>query len=177
MFIIITVYSLWEPSMPDTPLSWLCVSSVAHYHPHFATARLFDCEDPGGSCVACFGWAAASGSYNLSYFVIPNVCFKFSRVRFVSAFCLFSKSFRMFLLRWISRCESCWRCFNCSFLSLWILLRSAARASCCWCLSFASFFCTTAYIYSYTELIALFNSTIPDSISVIWTIWIDDRFI
>lgn len=52
-----------------------------------------------GRRMVCLGWDCASNSAILSRRVIPSVCFKFSSVRFVSAFYLLSRSFKMFLLR------------------------------------------------------------------------------
>lgn len=60
--------------------------------------RFFEYCEPGRRIV-CLGCECASNSEILSRRVIPSVCFKFSSVRFVSAFYLFSKSFKMFLFR------------------------------------------------------------------------------
>jgi hypothetical protein len=46
-------------------------------------------------------------------------------------FYLFSKSSSKFLFLCMSLCESICRCFNYSFLSLWILFNKAAKAICC----------------------------------------------
>ena len=86
------------------------------------------------------GCLVVSTSYNLSSLVMPSVYLRWSRVRLVSEPCLFSKSLRIFLFRWINRCESYCRCFSCSLRSLWMRFKSAASANCCVWRSFASFF-------------------------------------
>jgi len=87
---------------------------------------LFDWLELGGSLLETPGYLPESTSYNLSSLVMPSVYLRWSRVRFVSAPYLFSKSFKIFLLRWINLCESCWRCLSYSFLSRWMRLRRAA---------------------------------------------------
>jgi len=106
------------------------------------------CDEPGSIALLLGCWEGST-SWNLSSLVMPSVCLRCSSVRFVSAFCLLSKSLRIFLFLCIRRWESCYLCFSCSFLSRWIRFKRAASASCCLCLSLASFFWTTVFIYFY----------------------------
>ena len=89
-------------------------------------------------------YAAASWNLLLNSFwragdLAPRATLRNWFVLLVSMFCLLRRSSSKFLFLWMSLYESICRCLSCSFLSRWILFRSALRACCCFCRSNASY--------------------------------------